>query len=79
MITAEQIEALYDSKYGALIKAAMGTGLDYDLSRDAVQDVFADLWFRKNQIDLETASLYTYTARAVQYVAVHMRWAHYIY
>lgn len=69
---SKAFEALYNRRWEMLFIAAHKVLRDRELSRDAVQEVFADLWTRRAQLDIGNPSGYFY--QAVRYrVLMHLR------
>lgn len=55
-------EAIYDRYWEAMFNAAYKRLKDKELCRDIVQDVFTDLWMRRNQVTINHLKAYLLTA-----------------
>lgn len=72
MIPAEDIAALYASNFRSLCRFAAYCGLPWQDVGDVVQEVFLDIWRRRDSIVL-TSKLSTYMVASVRYSAIQVR------
>lgn len=64
----EFFEGLYRDYYSSLVKFCEGILFDTDEAKDVVQEVFVDLWNKKESIQIES-SIKTYLYSCVKYKA----------
>ncbi|MCP4443261.1 MAG: RNA polymerase sigma-70 factor [Aureispira sp.] len=67
--TQKQFKSVYDQYFNSLGNYAMAILKDRDAAQDAVQEVFVDLWKKRNDLKIKT-SLQAYLTRAVKFKCI---------
>lgn len=67
--TQKQFKSVYDQYFNPLGNYAMAILKDRDAAQDAVQEVFVDLWKKRDSININT-SLQAYLTRAVKFKCI---------